>query len=131
MGSSYRQLWLIMGEGSFFTQKSMKSWDSAKNRVWGLSPYFLCHRHGILKGATGMPLLIMMEVKPHLQRICKKIDLQLFSANVEHTWRRAVVFHLLMSVVRGGGVATKRSKSYSLLFCPFSLWQNVSLVNIF
>merc|ERR1719471_2578555 len=36
-------------------------------------------------------------------------------------WRRAVVFHLLMSVVRGGGVATKRSKSYSLLFCSFSL----------
>ena len=129
MGSSYRQLWLIMREGSFFTQKSMKSWDSAKNRVSGVVPVLLvsstwdterCHRYAFAHH----------EVKPHL-RFAKKSVSNCFLANVEHTWRRAVVFHLLMSVVRGGGVATKRSKSYSLLFCPFSLWQKGSLVNIF
>jgi len=44
---------------------------------------------------------------------------------VSSTWdtgvERLFFCYLLMCVVRGGGGATKRSKSYSLLFCPFSL----------
>ena len=70
----------------------MKSWDSAKNRVSGVVPVLLvsstwdterCHRYAFARHDGS---------QTSFAKDLQKIDLQMFLANVEHTWRRAVVF---------------------------------------
>ena len=131
MGSSYRQLLLIMGGGVLFYTKKHEELGQRKKSSFEGCPRTSCVFD---MGYWKVPQVCLCSSWWKSNLICKGFTKNrlaiVFLANVEHTWRRAVVFHLLMSVVRGGVVATKRSKSYSLLFCPFSLWQKVSLVNI-
>jgi len=72
----------------------MKSWDSAKNRVSGVVPVLLlvsstwdterCHRYAFARH-DGSQTSFAKDLQKNRLAI-------VFLANVEHTWRRAVVF---------------------------------------